>query len=107
MANEKVLIVEDRRENLVFLANQVLRPLGYEVINIGRGQPVRLGDFVDIIQEMVGKPAIVKSVEAPPSEPAITFASIEKAHRLLGYEPPTSIREGLVATWEWYQTLGN
>jgi UDP-glucuronate 4-epimerase len=82
-------------------------PLGYEVINIGRGQPVRLGDFVDIIQEMVGKPAIVKSVEAPPSEPAITFASIEKAQRLLGYQPHTSIREGLAATWEWYQTLGN
>ena len=82
-------------------------PMGYEIVNIGRGQPVRLGDFIDIIQEMVGKPAIVKSVEAPPSEPAITFANVDKARRLFGYEPYTSIREGLAATWEWYQTLGN
>jgi two-component system NtrC family sensor kinase len=38
MAKEKVLIVEDRRENLVFLANQILRPNGYEVITAGDGQ---------------------------------------------------------------------
>ena len=38
MANEKVLVVEDRRENLVFLANQILRPGGYEVITARDGQ---------------------------------------------------------------------
>jgi two-component system NtrC family sensor kinase len=38
MANEKVLIVEDRRENLVFLANQILRPNGYEVSTAGDGE---------------------------------------------------------------------
>jgi two-component system NtrC family sensor kinase len=38
MAKEKVLIIEDRRENLVFLANQVLRPNGYEVITATDGE---------------------------------------------------------------------
>ena len=38
MANEKVLIVEDRRESLVFLANQILRPNGYEVITARDGK---------------------------------------------------------------------
>ena len=32
MAGEKILIIDDRRENLLFLANSVLRPEGYEVI---------------------------------------------------------------------------
>lgn len=38
MANEKVLVVEDRRENLVFLANQILRPNGYDVVTAGDGK---------------------------------------------------------------------
>lgn len=79
------------------------RPLGYEVVNIGRGEPVRLGDFVDIIEGLVGKKARVRSEPAPASEPPITFASVEKASRLLDYQPRTSIQEGLAHTWAWYQ----
>lgn len=79
------------------------RPLGYDVINIGRGEPVRLGDFVDIIQELVGRPARIRHAPAPASEPPITYASVEKARRLFGYQPQTSVREGLAQVWEWYQ----
>lgn len=81
------------------------KPLGYEIINIGRGEPVRLGDFVDVIQELVGKKARLKMLPAPLSELPITYASIDKARRLLDYEPRVSIREGLEKTWQWYQTL--
>lgn len=38
MANEKILIIDDRRENVVFLANQVLKPNGYQVITAGDGE---------------------------------------------------------------------
>lgn len=81
------------------------RPLGYEVLNLGRGEPVRLGDFVEIIEKLVGKPARIKSIPAPPSEPPITYASAEKARRLLGYQPSMSIEQGLARTWEWYQAV--
>lgn len=81
------------------------KPLGYEIMNIGRGEPVHLGEFVSIIEELVGKKANIKSAPAPPSEPPITFASIDKARHLLGYQPHTSIREGLDHTWTWFQTL--
>jgi UDP-glucuronate 4-epimerase len=80
------------------------RPLGYEVINIGRGEPVRLGDFIEIIEELAGQPARIRHAPAPASEPPITYANIDKAQRLLGYQPHTSIREGLAQTWEWYCT---
>lgn len=78
-------------------------PLGYDVLNIGRGEPVHLGEFVSIIEELVGHPARIRSVPAPPSEPSITYADTSKAAALFGYQPRTSIREGLAHTWEWYQ----
>ncbi len=79
------------------------RPLGYEIMNIGRGEPVRVRDFVEIIEGLVGRKARLKIIPTPASEPPITYASVEKAKRLLGYNPVLSIREGLVKTWEWYQ----
>jgi UDP-glucuronate 4-epimerase len=83
------------------------KPLGHEIMNIGRGEPVRLGDFVDIIQELVGKEARIKHKKAPVSEPPITFANVDKARNLLGYQPQTSIVDGLARTWEWYKTIIN
>jgi len=80
-------------------------PLGYEILNLGRGEPVRLGDFVEIIEDLVGKPANLAYQPAPSSEPPITYASTEKAHRLLGYKAHTSITDGLGKTWEWYRML--
>jgi len=78
-------------------------PLGYEVMNIGRGEPVYLRDFVEIIEELIGQDALITPKPAPASEPPITYASTEKAHRLLSYQPHTSIGDGLKATWEWFR----
>jgi UDP-glucuronate 4-epimerase len=80
-------------------------PLGYEIINLGRGEPVRLGDFVDILQEFAGTPAQIVHKPAPPSEAPITYASVEKANTLLNYQPRVSIHDGLAQTWNWYRTL--
>ncbi|NDJ52564.1 MAG: SDR family NAD(P)-dependent oxidoreductase [Chloroflexi bacterium] len=79
------------------------KPLGFEIMNIGRGQPVRLGDFVEIIEELVGKNAVIDEVPAPASEPPITYANVDKARRLLGYEPQVSIQDGLLETWNWFK----
>lgn len=78
-------------------------PLGYEIINIGRGEPVLMKDFVTIVEELVGKKAILDTPPAPASEPKITFANVDKARKLLGYEPKTSINDGLAKLWAWYQ----
>lgn len=79
------------------------RPLGYEVINLGRGEPVLMADFVEIIEDLVGKKAVLSTPPAPASEPKITFANIDKARRLLGYNPQTPVAEGLARLWAWYQ----
>ena len=63
------------------------RPLGYERINLGRGEPVRMADFVELVEQLVGKKARMETPPAPASEPTITYADITKARTLLGYEP--------------------
>jgi UDP-glucuronate 4-epimerase len=78
------------------------RPLGYEVINLGRGEPVLLADFVREIQRLAGREANIIHRPAPPSEPPITYADISKARRLLGYDPKVSIKAGLALFWEWF-----
>jgi len=80
------------------------RPLGYEVINLGRGEPVRMADFVELVEELVGKPAQMTTPPAPPSEPPITYADIGRARDLLDYDPQTSVAEGMRRMWEWYRT---
>jgi UDP-glucuronate 4-epimerase len=79
------------------------RPLGYEIINLGRGEPVLMADFVKIVEELVGKPAILSTPPAPPSEPKVNFADISKARQLLDYDPKTVVADGLALMWDWYQ----
>lgn len=79
------------------------KPLGYEVINLGVGAPISLKEFVEIIEELSGVDINKISVDAPPSEPPITFCNNEKARRLLGFAPEIPVIEGLKATWDWYK----
>jgi len=81
-----------------------LPPLSSELINLGRGEPALMADFVEIIEELTGKKAVLSTPPAPPSEPKITFANIDKARKLLDYNPQTPVNEGLRRLWQWYQT---
>ena len=80
------------------------KPLGYEIINLGRGEPVLMSDFVKIIETLVGRKAILSTPSAPASEPKNTFANIDRARRLLAYNPQTDVTDGLAKLWEWYQS---
>ena len=79
------------------------RPLGYEIINLGRGEPVLMKDFVTIVEQLVGKPAILDTPPTPASEPHETCADISKARALLDYHPQTRIDDGLARLWDWYR----
>ncbi|MEM6749255.1 MAG: NAD-dependent epimerase/dehydratase family protein [Planctomycetota bacterium] len=78
-------------------------PLGFEIVNLGRGEPVLMRDFVTYIEGLIGKPAKLETPPAPASEPKTTFANVDKARRLLGYDPQTPVKEGLAKLWAWYQ----
>ena len=75
----------------------------YEVINLGYSKPVLMREFVTIIEELVGRKAAIVSHPLPPSELFITHADISKARHLLGYEPKTSLEEGLPRFVDWFR----
>ena len=75
----------------------------WEIINLGRGEPVLLLDFIKTLEEYLGKKAKMNMMELQPGEVMATFADISKARKLLGYEPKVSVREGMKEFLEWYR----
>jgi UDP-glucuronate 4-epimerase len=83
------------------------RRLGYEVINIGRGEPVLLADFVHSLESLAGGKAPVTSEPMMKADVSYTFADITKARKLLGYDPKVSVAEGTRRFFDWYcQAVG-
>jgi UDP-glucuronate 4-epimerase len=78
------------------------RRVGYEVINLGRGEPILLADFVQSIEKLAGRPANLVSAPMMDADVAYTFADISKARRLLGYEPHVGVAEGVQRFFDWY-----
>lgn len=79
-------------------------PLGYEIVNLGRGEPVLLSDFVDELARLTGKAPNTHTSPLPSADVSLTFANIDKAKRLLGYAPKTSVGAGLEAFYTWYRS---
>jgi UDP-glucuronate 4-epimerase len=78
--------------------------LGWEIVNLGCGQPVENLRFVRILEELVGREARILDAPCPLSEPLETFADISKARRLFGYDPKTDVEVGLRHFVEWMRT---
>ena len=79
------------------------RRLGFEVINLGRGEPISLEDFIGCIEALAGRKANLVSAPAPDTDMVSTHADISKAIRLLDYRPTTAVPEGVRQLWHWYQ----
>jgi len=82
------------------------RPLGYEIINLGRGEPTLLKDFVRLIEDLAGSRANLVDTPKPAADVEATYADISKAARLLGYDPKISVEQGVAEFWDWYQVHG-
>lgn len=80
------------------------RPMGYEIFNLGRGEPVLLKDFVEIMEELSGRKANVVPTPRLAADFVRNEADISKARRLLDYNPSVSVPEGVRRFWEWYQS---
>lgn len=79
------------------------KPLGYEVLNIGRGEPVLLADFVSKLEALAGGRATVQHQVAPLADVNETFADVTRIRRLLGYTPGTSLDAGVEQLWAWFR----
>ena len=66
-----------------------------EIINLGNNQPVALSDFIKTLEKIIGKKAKIIKGPLPPGDVLKTWANIDKAKRLLLWEPQTTLEKGL------------
>lgn len=79
-----------------------LRPMGYEVINLGGDRPVKMNALIEMIETRLGKEAIIEQHAPAPGDMPATWADISKAHEMLTWQPHTKLEQGLDLTVAWY-----
>jgi len=82
------------------------RENGFEIFNIGESQTTTLIELVRIIEERVGKKALIEYLPAQPGDVERTFADIQKAKEKLEYKPQTDMRAGIQKFVDWYLSEG-
>ncbi|MDF2367252.1 NAD-dependent epimerase/dehydratase family protein [Sneathiella sp.] len=75
----------------------------HKVYNLGNNQAEQLLDFVAIIEKTLGLTAVRELLPMQPGDVKATFADIDPIRRDVGYEPTTSLEEGLPKFVKWYQ----
>jgi nucleoside-diphosphate-sugar epimerase len=81
-----------------------LKPLGYEIINLGGGRnPVTLTTLIEKLEVLLGKKARYDRKPFHVADLKETWADITKAGRLLWWKPQTTLDEGLKLSVDWYQ----
>jgi len=81
---------------------QALKPLGFEVINLGGHEVITINDLITLIEEVVGKKANVDYGPAVQADMRSNWADVGKAGELLGWEPQFNLQEGVKRIYEWY-----
>jgi UDP-glucuronate 4-epimerase len=77
-------------------------PLGFEILNLGRGEPVPLSDFIDEMTRASGSAPALEQRERPGTELLTTFADSSKARERIGFAPAVSVPEGVARFWDWF-----
>ena len=76
----------------------------YEVFNLGESQTVKLGELISLLEEALGRRAVIERHPTQPGDVPVTCADISKARDALGYEPSTPIEEGIVKFVDWFKS---
>lgn len=73
----------------------------FEIFNLGESQTVELKYLIELLEENLGRKAIIEQKPFQAGDVPQTFADISKAKKLLGYNPQTKIEEGIKRFAEW------
>ncbi len=90
--------IDDHLDGVIAALDQ---PLGYEIINLGNSHPETTRRLIEIIEQTVGKRAIIEQRPAHPADAENTYADISKAQRLLEYTPHTRLEQGIARYVAW------
>ncbi|HIE25540.1 MAG TPA: SDR family NAD(P)-dependent oxidoreductase [Anaerolineales bacterium] len=79
-----------------------LKPLGYEIINLGGHEVITINDLISLTEELVGKKAVIETHPAHPADMRRNQADVSKARKMLGWKPLVGLREGMQYLVDWY-----
>lgn len=79
-----------------------LKPVGYEVINLGGHESISINALIHLIEEALGKKAIIEYKPMDPADMLASWADVSKAMKTLDWQPQVSIREGVQHLVDWY-----
>jgi len=91
--------IEDIAEGTIL----ALKPLGYQIINLGNNKPHSLLEMISLVERFTGKKAKIENREFHKADMKATWADITKAKELLGWQPKTSLEEGIEKTVDWFK----
>jgi len=79
-----------------------LKPLGYEIINLGGHEVISINGLIQLMGELMGKKANVQYGPPNLADMFTNWADVSKAGQLLGWEPAVGLREGVKKLVDWY-----
>lgn len=94
--------VDDVVNGIVRVAEAPSLPL-YDIFNIGNHRSEKLLDVIGVLASALGVEPKLEMLPMQPGDVYATYASIDKLHAAVGYEPTTSIREGIPVFAKWYR----
>jgi len=75
----------------------------YRIFNIGNNQPVELLKLIQVLEEKIGRKAVIRWLPMQPGDVPVTYASIDRLACKVGYRPYTPIEEGISRFVDWYR----
>jgi UDP-glucuronate 4-epimerase len=79
-----------------------LKPLGYEIMNLGGHEIITVNDTIRMLEERIGEKAQIVFNDFHPADVLTNHADVSKAKELLGWQPQVSLDEGMTRLVEWY-----
>jgi nucleoside-diphosphate-sugar epimerase len=81
---------------------QALRPMGFQIINLGGHEIITINELITLLEEITGKQAEIIRHPFPKADVRSNHADTQKALELLGWQPRVSLRQGVSEMVQWY-----
>jgi UDP-glucuronate 4-epimerase len=79
------------------------KEFGFEIFNLGESRTVKLSELIALIENALGKKAVIDRQPLQPGDVPVTFADISKARKFLGYEPQVNVEKGIPLFVDWFR----